>query len=288
MGDLPPGSRPPALDNATTGLARDGNPSASSPYKSPDNNAPFYSQLSAISQGQLRPDFRSPTHPTAQYQSQEHSMSSMNMGAMAGALPEYGSFDEASVIPQSIPRSLSGASTSAVAYQLGQNLQQMPAHASSNLSPHPSYGPGFAPSPYQQSFMPSQGSQHGAYPPFGANQTRLNSATSMQTPYQNYPQASQYMYYSPYSAQGQFVPGFAAQAAQGHGMYGRRPSLTNTSVGIMGPGTEFSHIEGSFPGARAVPGNPQGEVGSFGSNYGVPFVQATGKRTTAQVGHCRE
>ncbi|CAO2648991.1 Nn.00g099400.m01.CDS01 [Neocucurbitaria sp. VM-36] len=275
MGDLPSGSRPQALENATTGFARDGNPSTSSPYKSPESNAPFYSQLSAISQGQLRPDFRSPTHPTAQYQSQEHGASPLNMGSMAGALPEYGSFEDGSAVQQSIPRSLSGASTSAVAYQLGQNLQ-MQAHASNNLPAHTSYGPGFAPSSYQQNFMPSQSSQHGAYPPFGTNQPRLASATSMQTPYQNYQQASQYMYYAPYGGQGQFVPGFATQSTQGHTMYGRRPSLTNTSIGIMTQSADFSHIEGNFPGARVAPGNPQGEAGSFGSAYGVPFVQASG------------
>ncbi|KAJ4370531.1 hypothetical protein N0V83_005052 [Neocucurbitaria cava] len=282
MGDLPSGTRPQALDNATTGFARDGNPSVTSPYKSPENNAPFYSQLSAISQGQLRPDFRSPTHPTAQYQSQEHGASPLNMGSMIGALPEYASFEDASVVPQSIPRSLSGASTSAVAYQLGQNLQ-MQTHGSGNLPTHTSYGPGFAPGSYQQNFMPSQSSQHSAYPPFGANQPRLTNATSMQPPYQNYPQASQYMYYTPYGAQGQFVPGFAGQTAQGHAMYGRRPSLTNASAGMMGQSADFPHIEGNFLGARVAPGNPQGEANSFGSAYGAAFPQASGMPRSGPV-----
>jgi hypothetical protein len=125
MGDVPSGSRPQAMDNATTGFAQDGNLPASFPVplKSPDNNAPFYSQLCAIPQAQLRQDFRSPTH----YQSQEHGASPLNMSPMVGALPDFGAGDDASTSQQTVPRSLSGASTSAVAYQLGQNLQ-MPTH----------------------------------------------------------------------------------------------------------------------------------------------------------------
>ena len=132
MGDLPPGPRPHAMDNATTGLARDGNTSGSFPtsLKSPDSSDPFYSQLSGLPHGQLRPDFRSSTHANGSHQPQEHGTSPLNMGAMTGALPNYGTNDNASTNPQTVPRSLSGASTSAVAYQLGQNLQM----TSSNMS----------------------------------------------------------------------------------------------------------------------------------------------------------
>lgn len=268
MGDLPPGLRPQALDNATTGFARDGTPSASSPYKSTDNNAPFHSQLSAIPQGQLRPDFRS----SAQYPSQEHGSSPLNMGSMAGMLPDYSSFDDASVNSQSVPRSLPGPSTSAVAYQLGQNLQ-MPAHASGNLPTHPTYGPGFAAHPYQQNFMPPQGSQHGVYSPYATNQPRQAGTATMQAPFPGYPQPSQYIYYpAPYGAQGQFAPGYMAQGAQGQQMYGRRASLTNP-----GQGADFTHMDGGFPGVRMPPANVQGDQGSFGPAYGVPYVQGPGK-----------
>jgi hypothetical protein len=276
MGDLSSGSRPQIMDNATTGFVRDGNPSVSYsvPLKSPDSNVPFYSQLSALPQGQLRPDFRPPTHSIAHYQSQEHGASPFNMGSMTGALPDFGAGDDASLNQQTVPRSLSGASASAVAYQLGQNLQ-MPAHASGNMPPHPSYGPGFATGLHQQAFMPQQGSQYGAYPLFAANQPRLAGATSVQAPYQNYQQASQYMYYpAPYGAQGQFNAGFSAQAAHGQIMYGRRASSTNT--GMQGPGAEFPHNDGNLSGARMATGAFQGDPASIVSPYATQFAQASG------------
>ena len=181
MGDLPPGPRPHAMDNATTGLARDGNTSGSFPtsLKSPDSSDPFYSQLSGLPHGQLRPDFRSSTHANGSHQPQEHGTSPLNMGAMTGALPNYGTNDNASTNPQTVPRSLSGASTSAVAYQLGQNLQM----TSSNMSTHASYGPGFATGLPQQPFMPQQGSQYSAYPSFATNQPRLAGVAPMPSPY---------------------------------------------------------------------------------------------------------
>jgi hypothetical protein len=272
MGDVPSGSRPQAMDNATTGFARDGNLPASfpAPLKSPDNNAPFYSQLCALPQAQLRQDFRSPTH----YQSQEHGASPLNMSSMAGALPDFGAGDDASTSQQTVPRSLSGASTSAVAYQLGQNLQT-PGHASGNMPSHTPYGSGYATGPYQQTFVPQQGSQYGPYPPFATNQPRLAGGTLMQVPYQNYQQASQYMYYpAPYSAHGQFNSGFSTQAAQSQTTYGRRASLTNT--GMQGQSADFSHLEGSFPGARMATGSFHGDPSSVVSPYGTQFAQASG------------
>ncbi|CAA9962276.1 YT521-B splicing factor [Pyrenophora teres f. maculata] len=250
MGDLPPGPRPQAMDHATSTFA----PAA---LKSPDGNAPFYSQLSALPQGQPRPDFRSPAHPNGHYQPQDHGASSMNMGAMAVALPEFGADDDASLNQQNIPRSLSGASTSAVAYQLGQNLQ-MPSH--------PSYGPGFAAGMHQQPFMPQHGSQYGVYPSFAPNQPRLAGATSMQAPYQNYQQASQYMYYpTPYAPQGQYNHGYAVQASHGQPMYGRRASLTNT--GMQRQIADYSHMDGNFPGARIAHGNFAGDPAPYNAQF---------------------
>ncbi|KAF1838640.1 hypothetical protein BDW02DRAFT_576134 [Decorospora gaudefroyi] len=283
MGDVPPGPRPHAMDNATTGSARDGNSSASfsAPLKSPDNNAPFYAQLSALNHGQPRPDFRSPIHPTAHYQAQEHGASAFNMGSMAGALPDFGVGDDATLYPQPVPRSLSGASTSAVAYQLGQNLQ-MPNHTSGNIPSHPSYGPGFTTGLHQQPFMPQQGSQYGAYPSFATNQPRLAGAPSLQAPYQNYQQASQYMYYpAPYGPQGQFNPGYAAQTTQAQTMYPRRTSLTNTVM--QGQTADYSHMDGNFAGARMATGNFQGDLTSMVSPYGAQFAQTPGMTRTGPV-----
>jgi hypothetical protein len=284
MGDLPTGSRPQALDSAATGFARDENqnlPASSlSPYKSPDNTTPFYSQLSAIPQNHLRPDFRSSTHPTAQYPPQDHGQTSLNMGSMSGALPDYNSVDDASVNPQSlqsVPRSLPGPSTSGVAYQLGQ----MPAPGSGSLPNHPPYGNAYAAGPYQQQHAFNQGSQHTAYPPFATNQPRMPGGNSIQPAFQNYMQPSQYMYYStPYGPQGQYNPGYPAQGAQGHTMYERRGSMAGASVGIGSPHSmDFQHHDGGFAGARMGLGGLQGDQAAVGSVFSSPFARVQGKIT---------
>ncbi|KAH7402012.1 YT521-B-like domain-containing protein [Phaeosphaeria sp. MPI-PUGE-AT-0046c] len=274
MGDLPPGSRPQASDSAATGLARDGNPSlsspGSSPYKYPDNGTPFYSQLNALPQHQLRPDFRSPTHATPQHSSQDHGASSMNMATMAGALPEYGSIDSTTAMPQgtqSIPRSLFGASTSAVAYQLGQNLQ-MPAQTPVSMSGHQHYNNMYATGPYQQQAF-VQGAQHTAYPPFPAGQSRMPT---------NYSMPPQYMYYpTPYGHQGQYNAGYSSQTAPNQAMYDRRGSMTGTSVGLNPPNMEFQHHDNAFTGPR-VGG---AEQAAMGPGFGPQFSRMQGMPQTA-------
>jgi hypothetical protein len=266
MGDLPPDSRSHTMEFNAAGLRDDQHaPLASSPYKAQDNNTPFYSQLSSIQQGQHRPEHRSPVQQNPYYASQQHDASAFKMGAMAGALPDYGS-DPHHQASQSIPRSLSGASTSALVYQLGQSLQ-MPAHASGSMPVHASYGSGYATSPYQQGYMSQQSAQSSVYPTYNPNQSRVQGVAPMQNPYQPYPQPSQYMYYpAPYTAQGQYPSGFAAQGVQNQTMYGRRPSLVTAPIGIPGQGVELSPHEGSFAGA------PVGTVTAFGG----PFYQGPG------------
>jgi hypothetical protein len=283
MGDLPPNSRSQAVDNSAHGVAREGNPSvpSSTPYKpSLDSTAPFYSQLSALPQGQPRQDFRSSTQPAAYYQNQEPGASSFNMGSIAGAIPDYGSSEDAShnALSQAIPRTLSGASPSAVAYQLGQNLQ-MPTHGSSNLPTHSPYGPNFTSTSFQQTFLPPQSSQHGNYASFGANQPRLAGPT----PYQSYPQSSQYLYFpSPYGHQGQYATAFAAQGAQTQAMYGRK---ANTNLGVQAQSLEYLHNDGAFPGMRMGSSNFQGDSGSVGGPYGAPYAQALGRGTRLIYNH---
>jgi hypothetical protein len=282
MGDLPPGSRPQALDSAATGFARDGDQSlpgpSLSPYKSPDNGIPFYSQLSALPPNQLRPDYRSPAHPSAQYLPQEHGASPMNMGLMANALPEFGRVDDASVNhmdSQSIPRSVTATSTSAVAYQLGQNLQ-MSTHAAGNMPSHSSYGTAYGAGPYQQQAF-SQGSQHAAYPPY--NQSRMPAST-MQTAFQSYPGSSQYVYYpSPYGLQGQYNTGYAVQGTQSQAMYERRGSMAGASVGLTSPlSMDYQHHDNGFSGARMSAGGLTGDQAPMGSAFGAPFVRPQGTK----------
>jgi hypothetical protein len=267
MGDLPPGPRPPAMDNSTTSFVRDANSSLSTT----DTSSPFYSQLSALPQGQPRQDFRSAAHSTGHYQPQEQNTPSLNMSAMTGALPDLSSGDSSSLNAPTVPRSLSGASTSAVAYQLGHNLQ-MPG----NMPSHSPYGPGFSVGLHQQSFMPQHGSQYGAYPSFTTNQSRSAGAAPMQAPYQNYQQASHYMYYPvPYGPQGHFNPGFAAQAPQSQAVYGRRASFSNT--GMQAQTADHSHIDGSFPGPRMSTANFQSDPATLVSPYGTQSAPSSGR-----------
>lgn len=266
MGDLPPDSRSHNMDFNAAGLREDQHASlASSPYKAQDNNTPFYSQLSSIQQGQHRPEHRSPAQQNSYYPPQQNDASGFKMGAMAGALPDYGS-DAHQQGSQAIPRSLSGASTSALVYQLGHNLQ-MPAHASGSMQVHASHGSGYATSPYQHGYMPQQSAQNAIYPIYNPMQSRGQGVTAMQNPYQPYPQPSQYMYFpAPYAAQGQYPSGYATQGVQNQTMYGRRASLVTASNGITGQSVELSPLDGSFAGA------PVGTAAAFGA----PFYQGPG------------
>lgn len=275
MGDLPPNSRSHAMDFTAAGPARDDQHTplpSSSPYRAQDNNAPFYSQLSSIPQGQHRSDHRSSGQPTPYYSPQHHESPAFKMGAMAGALPDYGA-DTQHQASHSIPRSLSGASTSAVVYQLGQNLQ-MPAHASGNMQSHPVYASGYATSPYQQGYMPQQGTQSGIYPAYTSHQSRIQGVTPMQNPYQQYPQPSQYMYYStPYGAPVQYPAGYVAQSVQNQTMLGRRASLVTAPIGVApGQNVELSPREGSYMGVRMGHGDPSVNAAAFGA----PFYQGQG------------
>ncbi|KZM23055.1 nucleic acid binding [Ascochyta rabiei] len=269
MGDIPSESRSHPMDFTAAGLARDDQHApipSSSPYKTHDNNAPFYSQLSSIPQAQHRPDHRSSAQTTQYYPSQQHEPSTFRMGAMVGALPEYSS-ETASFQQQSVPRSLSGASTSALVYQLGQSLQ-MPAHTSGSMSVHPSYGSGYATSPYQQSYMPPQNAQSGIYPTYNTAQSQVQGVNPMHNPYQQYPQTSQYMYYpTPYGAQGHFSVGYAVQGVQGQAMFGRRASLVTAPIGNPSQNAELSPHDASYTGARMVHGDPPTNAVAFGAPF---------------------
>lgn len=272
MGDLPLDSRSHTMDFAAAGLARDDHHAplpTPSPYQVQDNDTPFYSQLSFISQGQHRPDHRSPAQPSPYYPSQQHESSSFKMGAMAGALPDYSS-DTSSLqhqTSQSVPRSLSGASTSALVYQLGQSLQ-MPAHAQGNMPVHPSYGSGYATSPYQQGYIPPQSAQSGGYPTYNPSQPRIQGVNQLQNPYQQYPQSSQYMYYpSPYGGQGQYSTGYAAQGLQGQAMFGRRASLVTAPIGVPSQNVERSPQDTSYIGAPMAYGDPAASAAAYGAQF---------------------
>lgn len=191
---------------------------------------------------------------------------------MVGALPEYASVEPGP--QQQTQRPLSGASTSAVVYQLQQNLQ-MPNHGSNPLPNHSPYNAGIGPGQYQQNVMANPNT-HSNYAPFHPNQQRLSGPSTMQAPFQGFHQPSQYMYYpAPYGPQGQFPQGFPAQGAQAQAMYGRRPSLNNAPMPMMGQNMDISQTDGVYPpGGRLMPGAMQAEPGPVGSilsgTFGAP------------------
>ncbi|ORY12129.1 YT521-B-like domain-domain-containing protein [Clohesyomyces aquaticus] len=189
---------------------------------------------------------------------------------MVGALPEYTSMDPGQGHnPQShqqIPRTLSGASTSALVYQMQHNLQ-MPSHAPGIVPTHSSYGPGFGQGQFQQNFIPVQAPQHTGFGSYHGNQQRLGGGNQPHNPYQNFHQPSPYVYYTaPYGPQGQFPQGFPPQAVQSQVMFGRRPSQSSGQAPLMGQNIDPSQHEGSFTSAnRMIPGGPQGEMGPLGA-----------------------
>jgi hypothetical protein len=278
MGDLPLGSGPQTLDITATGLALDdlqGHAHQHSSVLPPSSNTPFHSQLSSIPQSQLRRDVRSPALPSSPYYPQDHVATSLNMGAMAGSLPEYPSVDGTQ--SQHAQRQVSGASTSALVYQLQQNLQ-MHGPASSTLPVHSGYVPSFGSGQFQQSYMPTQASSHTNYNAFPLNQPRGPGSNPMQTPYPNYSHQSPYLYYpAPYGTQ-HFVPGFSGQNAQAQALYGRRPSLASSHAPLSGQSMDMSPQEGMFSsGHRTSSGAVQGDPASMGWIPGGQFVQPTGE-----------
>lgn len=268
MGDLAPEGRPQSLDNrSTTNLTSDDQQNQN--YKAMSTSAPFQSQLNSIPQPQGRPDLRSPAHPTnPHYHAQEHGASSLNMASMAAALPEYSPVEPvqggAHMHSQS-QRPLSGASTSALVYQLQQNMQ-IPNHAPGSMQTHTSYGHGYDPRQYQHGYMPAQAAQHANYNPYASNQQRLVTPSSMQAQYSNMPQAAPYMYYPPpYGSPGQFSQGYSAPGAPTQMMYGRQPNLNNPPMHMGGQNLDMSQHDGALAtGSRIVHGGMQVEPGSMG------------------------
>ncbi|KAL5408148.1 hypothetical protein PMIN04_011511 [Paraphaeosphaeria minitans] len=277
MGDLPLGSGPQPLDITATGIAHDGlesHPQNPLGVQAPTGNTPFYSQLSSIPQSQLRRDLRSPAHPSGPHYPQDHGATSLNMSAMAGSLPEYASIDGAQL--QHVQRQLSGASTSALVYQLQQNLQ-VHGPASSTLPVHSGYGPGFGPGQFQQTYIPAQGSSHSNYP-FPSNQQRGPGPNPIQPPYPNYSQQSHYLYYpAPYGTQ-HFVPGFSAQNAQAQALYGRNSCLASSHTPLHGQSPQ----DGIFPhGHRTNSSAVQVDPASMGWIPGGQFAQSGGQHSVS-------
>ena len=282
MGDIPTDTGFQPLEYSRTDASQDGirasakvasrganNPSPSE-LRSPSNNAPSYSQLSSIPQSQPRLDIPRASNQQVDTfygvsKSQELSASHFNMGAVVGALPEYPSV----VLGQSIPqthqqgsRVLSGASTSALIYQL-QQTSQFPGHSLSSYQGQSPYSPTFGQGQYPTNFIASQSAQQTAYQQSNPNQQRSAGPSPLQPLYPSFQQQpSQYLYYtSPYGPQGQFTQNFPAQVPQQPKPYNRRISLPSAQVPVIVQSTELTMLSGSYPSANRL------ASGGFSSDY---------------------
>ena len=251
MGDLPPDAgigptgRLTTEDEVQLSITQIPFPHSSQVQSgTPDANLSFHTQLFSLPSFPQRVDpSRLPPQQTLgsfNPQSGQHQHgSAFNMGAMTGALPDYGAASPNPTLQssqhQQMQRRISGASTPAVVYQLQRNLQysQLPSGLANPTSygnfPQTQYGGAFG---HQQSF--------GLY---GSGQQRI---AGMQQPFPPYPQLSPQHYYF---MQGQQPTAFAGQIGQFPGAYGGRPgqpSLSSLDTGAL-RGTnlgESSGVEG--------------------------------------------
>lgn len=171
---------------------------------------------------------RQPAYAYSMPPGQAPASAPFNMAAMTAALPDYTS-------TMSPHRTISGASTSAVVYQL-QQIAQYPQPAMA-YPPQPAYGPSYGTS----QFSPS-------YPSFAPVQQRPMAHAQLHQPFVQYPQP--YMYY----------PGPFPQppVAYGTNPASRRASLP-TAHPAAGSGLENTlRTTGLVPTAAAL--NPAGDL----------------------------
>ncbi|KAF2090660.1 hypothetical protein K490DRAFT_34247 [Saccharata proteae CBS 121410] len=253
MGDSPEGAGFPALDTTRPPALQD---EAYLQLKSktgsaPSANAPFQSQYSSLhpsSQHSLevqRPAPQSSAYNYPMSSAQAQGPSAFNMGAMMGSLPDYAHNHSQQVHqPQ---RGLSGASTSALVYQL-QQISQYPGQAAAGYGNQHSYGTTFPPPQYPQS-----------YAPFASGQQRAGGPAQMAQNYSPYAlQTPHYMYYpSPYGPQSSMTHPSMAYMASQMDNNGRRPSVPS-SQGIA-PGSNFTAVEDISAGAPVGSGFAQSQ-----------------------------
>lgn len=231
----------------------------------------------------------------------------MNMGGMAGALPEYQSPDyQPSTNPYAQPSSQqrfpTGPSPSSVLYQLQQN----PPFAGQTTMQNPGYNLPFQ-SQYPPHFPHGQQTSHSAqqqqaqqqqqqYPPAqGAQHTQSGNPSPVQQSYSSpgyFPgqqQQQQYMYYpTPYGQPGQSQQGFQGRSGvaflgpfnrRGSQPYGQA-SFQQQESGISTGNVGFPAQSGFAPGANVPYG--YGVSGSFLRPGSVP-----GERSQLQYADVR-
>ncbi len=247
------------------------------------STAPFYSQYSSIPPPQQRMDVLRPSGQQAPdaygtVQGQDHALAPFSMDAMAGALPDYtaGAMNPAMAQPSQhhAQQGLSGASTSALVYQLQQNLQYpVPPAAYGAQAP---YGPGMVQSQHQAAFGPGQPVPMSAYT-MNPNQRRSAGPSPTQQQYPSFVQQSQQFYYYPPSYGSQIQPALAFQThPDQQGVMGARRSSVPFSQAQMpiigregGIGASTFHAP-----ARVMSGSTLvGDSSFMGSAMGYPMGQ---------------
>jgi len=194
----------------------------------------------------------------------------LNMGGMAGALPEYQPPAQSYGQPPNQQRLPSGPSTSALVYQ----LQQISQFAGQTAMNNPAYNPQYAqqyPGMYQQGQQITPGaSGYGQMHPTQQSHSGGPSPVQPQYPGSSYfPQQhqQQYLYYP--SSYTQQIP--SAQNLQGRAgpyptAYGRRSSLSYGQGNTRQDGNGFGVANASFP--------PQG---GFPPTVGMPGDDPSGR-----------
>lgn len=269
MGELPPTTEPNLSELTVPSPVKESSqvlsPSSSSPGLAiPGQNAPLSSQLSP-DQAQWGQDpsriqvAHSGGHRSNIPQAPEHEPSALNMAAMVGALPDHANDPNLRHLqPHHQQRQLSGASTSAVVYQL-QQIPQLRSSANIPLQNHTPYNSGYGHMQYPPNFPPQHGLQYGAMPPLSANPQRPPAPNMLQ--YQHFQQPAPYVYYPQYSAHGPYAQPFPPQSPQSQPGFSRRPSLP-ASQGSIHPQTFDTPVQdGSYQQSHAFPGGLPMESG---------------------------
>lgn len=214
---------------------------------------------------------------TSYAMAQNQRPTTLNMGGMAGALPDYPSSAQPYGQQPNPPRFPSGPSTSALVYQ----LQQISQFAGQTAMSNPAYNPQYTqhyPGMYQQGQHAPQGAS-GYGQMHAAQQSHSGGPSPLQPHYpgssyfsqhhqqqQQPQQQQQYLYYPTSYAQqipgAQGMPGRAAPYPSG---YGRRSSLSYGQGTTSHEGPDYSMAnasfasQGGFPPAGVMPvGDPTG------------------------------
>ncbi|KAF2842955.1 hypothetical protein M501DRAFT_1012337 [Patellaria atrata CBS 101060] len=268
----------------------------STEVRPPVNNTQFYPQYGYSTNLQVGPEASRFQSQSSQMSynppsSQDQGSSSFNLGAISGALPDYSSTSQNQNLhshpQQQFQRSVSGASTSALAYQLGQNLQYQN-QTNPNYTNQPQFNPGYLQGQYAPNYVSAQGNpmvQHGQYA-YNPNQTRSTVPSPLQQTLPGFQQQNQQylLYPSPYGGQPQALHGIGNPQIMQQGPYGRRSSFHGIISPQMHDPSGLSAGSAFTSANRMVPGLGVASEGISGGNFmspgGIQVIKRQSSDTT--------